>query len=91
MEYAPVVVGFSPICWSMLMTDSILPPEIRALPVPERVYLVEQIWNSIVEDEQAFELTAAQKAELDRRMAAHDASPHRGKPWEDVKNRLLGE
>ena len=73
------------------MSDSILPAEIRSLPVPERIYLVEQIWNSIIEDEQAFELTVAQKAELDRRMAAHDASPSRGKPWEDVKKRLLGE
>ena len=73
------------------MAQSSLPPEIRSLPVPERVYLVEQIWDSIVEDEQAFELTDAQKAELDRRMAAHAASPNRGKPWEDVKKRLLGE
>ncbi len=73
------------------MAQSSLPPEIRSLPVPERVYLVEQIWDSIVEDEQAFELTDAQKAEFDRRMAAHEASPNRGKPWEDVKKRLLGE
>lgn len=73
------------------MAESSLPPEIRSLPVPERVNLVEQIWDSIVEDEQAFELTDAQKAELDRRMAAHTASPNRGKPWVDVRKRLLGE
>lgn len=73
------------------MSQSSLPPEIRSLPVPERIYLVEQIWDSIVEDEQAFELTESQKAELDRRMAAHEASPSRGKPWEDVRKRLLGE
>ena len=73
------------------MAQSSLPPEIRGLPIPERVHLVEQIWDSIVEDEQAFELTDAQKAELDRRIAAHEASPNRGKPWEDVKKRLLGE
>ncbi|MDC0936732.1 addiction module protein [Pirellulales bacterium] len=73
------------------MAQSPLPPEIRSLPVPERVYLVEQIWESVIEDEQDFELTDAQKAELDRRMAAHDALPSRGRPWEDVKKRLLGE
>jgi len=59
--------------------------------LPQRVHLVEQIWDSIVEDEQAFRLTDAQKTELDRRIAAHEASPDRGKPWEDVKKRLLGE
>ena len=73
------------------MSASPLPPEIRSLPVAERVNLVEQIWDSIVEDEQEFELTDAQKAELDRRVAAHDADPDRGDPWEVVKKRLHGE
>ena len=73
------------------MIQSSLPAEIRSLPIPERVHLVEQIWDSIVEDEQSFELTDSQKAELDRRIAAHEASPNRGKPWEEVKKRLLGE
>lgn len=73
------------------MPESSLPPEIRSLPVAERVYLLEQIWQSIVEDEQAFDLTDAQRTELDRRMAAHESSPRRGSAWEDVKKRLLGE
>jgi putative addiction module component (TIGR02574 family) len=73
------------------MTDSTLPPEIRLLPVAERLNLVEQIWDSIVEDEHASELTEAQKAELGRRVALHDESPNRGIPWEDVRNRLSGE
>ena len=73
------------------MTHSALPPEIRDLPVPERVALVEQIWNSIVEDEAKFELTDAQKAELDRRLARRDSSGSRGSDWADVKRRILGE
>ena len=73
------------------MMQPTLPSEIRSLPIPDRVQLVEQIWDSIVEDEKAFELTETQKAELDRRIAAHEASPNRGTPWEDVKKRLLGE
>ena len=73
------------------MIQSSLPSEIRSLPIPERVHLVEQIWDSIVEDEQSIELTDLQKAELDRRVAAHEASPNRGKPWEEVKKRLLSE
>lgn len=73
------------------MTDSTLPPEIRSLSISQRLDLVEQIWDSIFEDEDAFELTAAQSAELDRRICLHEESPDRGIPWEEVKKRLLGE
>ena len=72
------------------MTDSTLLPEIRELPVPERVALVEQIWDSIVEDEASFELTDAQKAELDRRLAERASSSSPGSDWADVKARILG-
>ena len=72
------------------MTQSPLPPEIRCMPIPERVHLAEQIWDSIVEDEKHFHLTDAQKAELDRRLAAHEASPDRGSLWEDIKKRITG-
>lgn len=73
------------------MTQFPLPPEIRSLPVPYRLDLVEQIWDSIAEDQEQFELTDEQKAELDRRIAAHEADPNRGVPWEVVKKRILGE
>ena len=72
------------------MAQSSLPPEIRQLSVPERIDLVERIWDSIVEDQGQLELTQAEKAELDRRLAAHDASPDRGEPWSEVKKRLTG-
>ncbi len=73
------------------MSHSTLPPEIRDLPVAERVALVEEIWDSIVEDEAKFELTDAQKAELDRRLASRASSDSRGSDWADVKTRILGE
>lgn len=73
------------------MPPSSLPPEIRHLPIPERVLLVEQIWDSIADDEKQFQLTDAQKAELDSRIAAQQADPKRGSPWGDVKKRLISE
>ncbi|NUQ61715.1 MAG: addiction module protein [Pirellulales bacterium] len=72
------------------MTHSTLPPEIRNLPVPERVALVEQIWDSIAEDEAEFQLTDAQKAELDRRLARRGSSGTRGSDWAAVKRRIVG-
>jgi putative addiction module component (TIGR02574 family) len=73
------------------MTQFPLPPEIRSLPIPERFHLVEQIWDSIIEDEGEFGLTDAHKAELDQRIAAYEADPNRGLPWEEVKKRIMGE
>jgi putative addiction module component (TIGR02574 family) len=72
-----------------VMADTPLPSAIRNLPRRERLDLVEQIWNSIVDDQKSFELTDAQKAELDRRLAARQTSPDRGASWEEVKQRLL--
>jgi putative addiction module component (TIGR02574 family) len=71
------------------MANSALPPEIRDLTIAERVALIEQIWDSIFEDQAKFELTDVQKAELDRRLALRDASPDSRSDWADVKQRIL--
>lgn len=73
------------------MSPSQLFPEIRTLPIAQRLDLVEPIWESIYEDQGQFELSAAQKAELDRRIAAHEDEPDRGVSWQEVKTKLLGE
>jgi len=61
------------------------------MSIPERVALVERIWNSIVEDQAKFELTDAQKAELNRRLELREESLTRSSDWADVKKRILGE
>lgn len=73
------------------MSDSILPPEILGLPVSERLVLVEQLWDSIAQEEQTFELTAEQKNELDRRLERLQANPNSGSPWEIVRQRLIDQ
>lgn len=66
-----------------------LPDEIRQLSVPERLQLLEDIWDSILEDEQDLpSLSDAQKAELDRRLEAYDADPARAIPWTEARARL---
>jgi putative addiction module component (TIGR02574 family) len=73
------------------MTQLTVSPEIRDLPVPDRMALVEQIWDSIVEDQAEFQLTNAQEAELDRRLARRQSSGPNGSDWGDVKRRIVGE
>ena len=62
--------------------------DIVKLSVPERILLVEEIWNSIADAPDALQLTDEQKAELDRRLDAHLANPDEGAPWSVVRERI---
>lgn len=59
------------------------------LSVPERIQLVEDIWDSVAEIPEALSLTEAQQAELDRRLDAYRRNPEEGFPWEYVKENIL--
>jgi putative addiction module component (TIGR02574 family) len=58
------------------------------LSVPERIQLVEDIWDSVAEIPEALSLTEAQQAELDRRLDAYRRNPAGGLPWEYVKEAI---
>jgi putative addiction module component (TIGR02574 family) len=62
----------------------------RSLSIPERLRLVEEIWDSIAEDSESLPLSSEQRAELDRRWAEHEADPSTAIQWERVKNELFG-
>ena len=70
----------------MPMTISI--DEIRRLPVAERLQLVEDIWNSILEAGQDPALTEAQRLELQRRLQEFARAPHAVRTWEDVRKSM---
>lgn len=63
--------------------------EIRKLPVEERLQLVEDIWDTIVDEPDELPLTPSQAEELDRRLEAHRANPDAGEPWQVVRARIL--
>ena len=58
---------------------------IDRLSVEERLALVEELWDSIAEDSAAVPLTDAQRAELDRRLADHEAHPDDVISWDAIK------
>jgi len=60
---------------------------IDQLTVAQRLLLVEEIWDSIAE-EADLPLTAAQREDLQLRIAAYEANPQAGSSWEEVKARL---
>ncbi len=65
----------------------------RELPIPERLQLVEDIWDSIAQEANArpdtLPMTETQRAELDRRIADADAHPEASIPWETVRDELF--
>ena len=63
--------------------------ELVALPVVERLRLVEAIWDSIAEVPEQIELTSEQASELDCRFAAYNHDPTAGSPWSEVHARIV--
>jgi putative addiction module component (TIGR02574 family) len=63
--------------------------EVLQLSVPERIQLVEDIWDTIASVPERIALTAAQREELDRRLEDYRQHPEEGSPWEEVRKRIL--
>lgn len=60
----------------------------KGLSLPERIELLDALWESIIEDGYEPPLTDAQAAELDRRLEAHQKNPNEVVDWETIKARL---
>lgn len=65
--------------------------DVLELSVPERIQLVEDIWDSIAAIPQSVPLTEAQRTELDRRLEDCRLHPEDGSPWEQVRKRILDQ
>lgn len=63
---------------------------IDRLSVAQRILLVEEIWDSITDEEVEIPLADVQRQDLERRIAAYEANPKSGSSWEEVKARLRG-
>ncbi|MGD9584325.1 MAG: addiction module protein [Lysobacterales bacterium] len=77
-----------PLVYPCRMNTSAL--DYRSLRISERIELVEDIWDSIAEETVvAIQLSAEERAELHRRLAAHLADPSSSIPWERVRATLF--
>lgn len=57
---------------------------LEQLSIHDRIRLVEDIWDTIACDQQALQITTAQRDELDRRLARFEMSQERGRLVCDV-------
>ena len=59
--------------------------ELARLTPPERLALISQLWDSLDSDQ--LPLTAAQQAELDRRLETLDQDRREGIAWAELEQR----
>lgn len=71
------------------MTQPNLHEALLSLPLPQRVELAQELWNSVHAAACAAPFTPEQLAEIDRRIAALDAGEMTCVPWDEVQRRLL--
>lgn len=69
------------------MTNTLI-NQILQLSISERLELIENIWDSIVDMPDEIELTEEQKQELDYRLELYEQNSAKGSSWEEVKPRI---
>ncbi len=67
---------------------STLAVDIEKLTPEERLQLISELWESLCAVPEAVPITAAQRAELDRRLDELDRGDVGLVPWDEVKRRL---
>jgi len=67
-----------------------LSSQISQLSVPEKIQLVEDLWDDIAAHPESLPMPEWQKTELDQRKSEHKNNPSAASNWEDVKKRIQG-
>jgi putative addiction module component (TIGR02574 family) len=65
-----------------------IPHEIQNLSTPEKLQLVQDLWDDIASHAEDLALSPEQEKELDRRLAVHENDPKSGIPWDQVRQKL---
>jgi len=61
------------------------------LSIPERIQLVEDIWDTIALKEDAVPFTQEEKLIIDKRLDEYYKNTGSGSPWIDVKKRIFNK
>ncbi len=73
------------------MSKQITATDALALSIPERIQLVEDIWDTIASEPEILKLTENEKRIIDERLEAYHKNPESGSPWGDVYKRLVSK
>ncbi|HFU76575.1 MAG TPA: hypothetical protein ENK66_10060 [Arcobacter sp.] len=62
--------------------------DIKMLDITERILLVEEIWDSIAQDQDNLGLTDYEKKVIDERLTLLKKNPNNLLSWDEIKNRV---
>ncbi len=65
--------------------------QIFSLSVPEKILLVEDIWDSIANNEESVELTDEQKNTVKRRSKELKENSAIGREWHEIRDESIGK
>ena len=65
--------------------------DILALSIPERILLVEEIWDTIAAKSEEIDVTDEEKRIIDRRSEAYYRNPNAASSWEDIYKRIVSD
>ena len=68
--------------------DQALLEQIKNLSIPERILIVENIWDSIALSNEELSITKDQRAELNSRLKDYNNNKLNGSDWKSVKRRI---
>ncbi len=63
--------------------------EFLVLSLDERISLIEELWDSITDEQDSVPISSAQKDELEKRLDILMKDSDAGTDWESVKKRIL--
>ena len=63
-------------------------PEIARLTIPEKILLLEDLWDSIASDESSVPMPQTHREELDRRLREYEENPGKLLTLDDLRGRL---
>ena len=66
-----------------------IPKEFEELPLRDHIEYVQNLWDFIAQSGEELPLPESHKKVLDERLAAYEADPDQGKPWEEVREQIL--
>jgi putative addiction module component (TIGR02574 family) len=70
------------------INDQTLVEQIKKLSIPERILIVEDIWDSIAVSNEELSIKKEQKAELNRRLNDYNNNKLKSSNWKTVKRRI---
>lgn len=62
--------------------------EIKMLTISERIVLVEEIWDTIEQEQDSLLLSEYEKSIIDERLTSLENNPQDILSWDEIKNRI---